>query len=46
MSFGNFDFDPQYYPTPKQFIENLSTYGFDFQVSIPVAVRMVRTNVQ
>ncbi|OCL10996.1 glycoside hydrolase family 31 protein [Glonium stellatum] len=32
MSFGNFDFDPKYYPTPKQFIANLSSYGFDFQV--------------
>ena len=32
MSFGNFDFDPQYYPSPAQFIANLSSYGFDFQV--------------
>lgn len=32
MSFGNFDFDPVYYPTPEQFIANLSTWGFDFQV--------------
>ncbi|KAL9087722.1 MAG: hypothetical protein Q9165_006489 [Trypethelium subeluteriae] len=31
-SFGNFDFDPVYYPTPKEFIANLSAYGFDFQV--------------
>ncbi|KAF4631457.1 hypothetical protein G7Y89_g6670 [Cudoniella acicularis] len=31
-SFGNFDFDPKFYPSPKQFIANLSTYGFDFQV--------------
>ncbi|KAI9707856.1 MAG: hypothetical protein M1820_004462 [Bogoriella megaspora] len=31
-SFGNFDFDPVYYPTPEQFIANLSAYGFDFQV--------------
>ena len=31
-SFGNFDFDPVYYPSPKQFIANLSAYGFDFQV--------------
>ncbi|KAI9690866.1 MAG: hypothetical protein M1822_008485 [Bathelium mastoideum] len=31
-SFGNFDFDPIYYPTPKEFIANLSAYGFDFQV--------------
>lgn len=32
MSFGNFDFDPVYYPTPAQFIANLSAYGFDLQV--------------
>lgn len=32
MSFGNFDFDPVYYPNPEQFIANLSTWGFDFQV--------------
>ena len=31
-SYGNFDFDPKYYPTPQQFIANLSTWGFDFQV--------------
>ncbi|KAK5127784.1 hypothetical protein LTR85_004900 [Meristemomyces frigidus] len=31
-SFGNFDFDPVYYPTPKEFIANLSNFGFDFQV--------------
>ncbi|CAJ2509967.1 Uu.00g058670.m01.CDS01 [Anthostomella pinea] len=31
-SFGNFDFDPVYYPTPKEFIANLSHWGFDFQV--------------
>ncbi|KAK5223204.1 hypothetical protein LTR99_010293 [Exophiala xenobiotica] len=31
-SWGNFDFDPEYYPTPDQFIANLSTWGFDFQV--------------
>lgn len=31
-SFGNFDFDPTYYPSPQQFIANLSAYGFDFQV--------------
>jgi alpha-D-xyloside xylohydrolase len=31
-SYGNFDFDPKYYPTPEQFIANLSSYGFDFQV--------------
>jgi len=32
MSFGNFDFDPVYYPTPREFVANLSTWGFDFQV--------------
>ena len=31
-SWGNFDFDPVYYPSPEQFIANLSAYGFDFQV--------------
>ncbi|TAQ91313.1 hypothetical protein B7494_g295 [Chlorociboria aeruginascens] len=31
-SFGNFDFDPEFYPAPKQFIANLSAAGFDFQV--------------
>ena len=31
-SFGNFDFDPVYYPTPREFIANLSSWGFDFQV--------------
>lgn len=31
-SFGNFDFDPVFYPTPKEFIANLSSSGFDFQV--------------
>lgn len=31
-SFGNFDFDPEFYPTPKEFIANLSDWGFDFQV--------------
>ncbi|GAB7354269.1 hypothetical protein MBLNU459_g4798t2 [Dothideomycetes sp. NU459] len=31
-SFGNFDFDPAYYPSPEQFIANLTTWGFDFQV--------------
>lgn len=34
-SFGNFDFDPKYYPNPKEFIANLSASGFDFQVSSP-----------
>jgi hypothetical protein len=33
MSFGNFDFDPAFYPTPAQFIANLSAYGFDLQVT-------------
>lgn len=32
MSWGNFDFDPEYYPTPEQFIANLTYWGFDFQV--------------
>ena len=32
MSWGNFDFDPEYYPSPEQFIANLSAYGFDLQV--------------
>ncbi|KXS98561.1 hypothetical protein AC578_4322 [Pseudocercospora eumusae] len=31
-SFGNFDFDPVFYPNPEQFIANLSSWGFDFQV--------------
>ncbi|KAH0827202.1 hypothetical protein AYO21_07667 [Fonsecaea monophora] len=31
-SWGNFDFDPVYYPTPREFIANLSNWGFDFQV--------------
>ena len=31
-SFGNFDFDPRYYPTPEMFIANLSDWGYDFQV--------------
>jgi len=34
MSFGNFDFDPEFYPDPKGFIENLTAAGFDFQVRI------------
>ncbi|KAI9730865.1 MAG: hypothetical protein M1834_005583 [Cirrosporium novae-zelandiae] len=29
--FGNFDFDPKFYPTPKQFISNMSDYGFTLQ---------------
>jgi alpha-D-xyloside xylohydrolase len=36
MSFGNFDFDPKFYPDPKGFIENLRAAGFDFQVRPPV----------
>lgn len=31
-SWGNFDFDPVFYPSPRQFIQNLTAYGFDFQV--------------
>lgn len=31
-SFGNFDFDPKFYPNPKEFIANLTAFGFDFQV--------------
>ena len=31
-SWGNFDFAPRYYPTPEQFIANLSHWGYDFQV--------------
>lgn len=31
-SWGNFDFDPTYYPDPAQLIQNLSDYGFTFQV--------------
>ncbi|KXT18716.1 hypothetical protein AC579_2695 [Pseudocercospora musae] len=31
-SFGNFDFDPVFYPYPRDFIANLSSWGFDFQV--------------
>ena len=30
-SYGNFDFDPKFYPDPKGFIANLSSWGFDFQ---------------
>jgi alpha-D-xyloside xylohydrolase len=32
MSFGNFDFDPQFFPEPEGLIANLSTFGYDFQV--------------
>jgi hypothetical protein len=39
MSFGNFDFDPKFYPDPKGFIENLTAAGFDFQVRPPVLFR-------
>lgn len=31
-SFGNFDFDPKYFPEPEAFIANLSSFGYDFQV--------------
>lgn len=31
-SWGNFDFDPTFYPTPREFIANLTDWGFDFQV--------------
>lgn len=30
-SFGNFDFDPKFYPNVTSFIANLTTWGFDFQ---------------
>lgn len=33
-SWGNFDFDPRFYPDPKGFIANLSTWGIDLQVWI------------
>ena len=36
-SFGNFDFDPEFYPTPGEYIANLSDYGFDFQVWVSVS---------
>jgi len=32
MSWGNFDFDPVFYPDPKSLIANLSSMGYDFQV--------------
>ncbi len=32
MSFGNFDFDPKFYPSPAAFIANLTKRGYDFQV--------------
>ncbi|KAL1633961.1 hypothetical protein SLS56_002552 [Neofusicoccum ribis] len=31
-SWGNFDFNLTAYPTPAEFIANLSSWGFDFQV--------------
>lgn len=31
-SFGNFDFDPKFYPSPVEFIANLTKRGYDFQV--------------
>ena len=33
-SWGNFDFDPKFYPNPQSFIANLSSYGIDLQVWI------------
>ncbi|KAF2266069.1 hypothetical protein CC78DRAFT_597792 [Lojkania enalia] len=33
-SWGNFDFDPDFYPDPERFIKNLTEWGFDFQVWI------------
>ena len=33
-SWGNFDFDPKFYPDPQAFIKNLTDWGFDFQVWI------------
>jgi alpha-D-xyloside xylohydrolase len=32
MSFGNFDFDPKFYPDPVEFIANLLKSGYDLQV--------------
>ena len=32
MSWGNFDFDPKYYPEPTQLVQNLTKWGFTFQV--------------
>ncbi|CAK7219549.1 hypothetical protein SBRCBS47491_003890 [Sporothrix bragantina] len=31
-SYGNFDFDPKFYPSPAAFITNLTKRGYDFQV--------------
>ncbi|KAF2790944.1 glycoside hydrolase family 31 protein [Melanomma pulvis-pyrius CBS 109.77] len=31
-SWGNFDFDPNFYPNPRGFIKNLTDWGFDFQL--------------
>jgi alpha-D-xyloside xylohydrolase len=33
-SWGNFDFDSKFYPDPAGFIQNLTDWGFDFQVWI------------
>jgi len=32
MSFGNFDFDPEFFPDPEAFIANITEWGYDFQV--------------
>ncbi|KAH8816725.1 glycosyl hydrolases family 31-domain-containing protein [Xylogone sp. PMI_703] len=32
MSFGNFDFDPVFYPNPERLVRNLTAWGYDFQV--------------
>jgi alpha-D-xyloside xylohydrolase len=29
---GNFDFDPEFFPSPEEFIANLTSSGLDFQV--------------
>ncbi|KAF2013491.1 glycoside hydrolase family 31 protein [Aaosphaeria arxii CBS 175.79] len=33
-SWGNFDFDPKFYPNVEVFLKNLTDWGFDFQVWI------------
>lgn len=33
-SWGNFDFDPKFYPNPEAFIKNLTNWGIDFSVWI------------
>lgn len=33
-SWGNFDFNPKFYPDPENFIKNLTTWGIDFSVWI------------